>query len=204
MTASARRKSIRFALVFIPTFIILVWPFAFVGRGFRSLACRAVNGLIMNPPDQPDLARLVPDPAPGREWHATAAVWNQPGQFVAFNMDVDLHQVAYLPLMLFIALLVAGMVTLGRRRFPVHWQVLGVGLLLARSSLRFVLLSRQADNLPHRGPLDLFLQITNLSICAPLGMAYAFPLLLWFVLFRRALLEAWQGESAGHPGERSG
>ena len=39
--------------------------------------------------------------------------------------------------------------------------------------------------LPHESPLDIALQIANLSLGAPLGMAYAFPLLLWLALPKR-------------------
>ena len=183
------RKLLSFASVLVPAFVLVVWPFSFVGRGFRWLMCQGVNGVIMPPADAPDVARLLPDTNPGRDWHATAAVWNQPTGALVFKMDVDLHQSAYVPLALFIALSVAGRVTLGRRYFPIRLQLLGIALLIARSSLRYILIRRNADGLPHRAPVDLLLQIANLSLGAPLGMAYAFPLVLWLVLFRRAVTE---------------
>jgi hypothetical protein len=184
-----RRKLLRFGSILVPAFALMAWPFAFVGRGFRHFMCWGVNGLILNPADAPDVARLLPNLKPGRDWHATAAVWNQPTQILGFKMDVDLHQSAYLPLALFTALSVAGRATLGRRYFSIRLQLLGIALLVARSSLRYVLLRRNADGFPHRDPLDLLLQIANLSLGAPLGMAYAFPLILWIVLFRKAVAE---------------
>jgi hypothetical protein len=183
------RKLLHFASVLVPAFLLMAWPFCCVGRGFRWFMCWWVNGVIMHPTDAPDVARLLPDTKPGRDWHATAAVWNQPTQTLGLKMDVDLHQAAYVPLVLFVALSFAGRATLGRKYFPVRLQVLGIVLLVARSSLRYILLRRNADGLLHRAPFDLLLQIANLSLGAPLGMAYAFPLILWLVLFRRAVTE---------------
>ncbi len=183
-----RRKTLlRFALVFAAAATALAWPFPWTGRAFRAVLCPAVNAVIMNPQSAPDVARLLPDRAAGRDWHATAAVWNQPTQSLRFKMDVDFHQSTYLPLMLFLALTVAGAVCFGRKKFPIRHVALGLALLLSRSSLSFILLRRQADGLLHEGPLDVTLQIANLAIGAPLGMAYACPLILWLLLCRRAL-----------------
>lgn len=182
-----RRRWLRFALFLPPLLALLAWPLPLFGRGFRVFVCSGVNALVMNSDAEPDVARLLPDERAGREWHVTAAVWNRPGRFLRFQMDVDLHQSAYLPLMLFVSLVVAGGWAFGHAGFLVRRQLAGVVLLLARSSLRFILLSRQVDDLPHRGALDVVLQLANLSLGAPLAMAYAFPLLLWLLLFRRAL-----------------
>jgi hypothetical protein len=185
---------LRFTVLLTLLTTLLAWPFPWLGRAFRRAACSAVNEVILYAPDAPDVARLVPittNSSPGFDWRATLVVWNQPSQSIRFKMDVDLHHAAYVPLALFVALTFAGACTLGRREFPPLRILLGIALLLLRSSLSFVLLRRQADGLPHEAPLDIALQIANLAVGAPLGMAYAFPLLLWLFLFRRALHRRW-------------
>jgi hypothetical protein len=190
-----RRQWWIFGLVFAPLLALLGWPLPGTGRTFRALACESVNAFIMQAADAPDVARLLPDTRPGREWHATAAVWNQSGRALRFAMDVDLHQTVYLPLAVFVALVVAGRRAFGSQHFPLRRQVLGIAVLLARSSLRFVLLERQADGVAHRAPLDVLLQILNLSLAAPPGMAYVFPLLLAVGLFGDALSTTETAES---------
>jgi hypothetical protein len=185
MISVGRKRLLLFVGILLTAFTVLAWPVGAVGRVFRSVMCWGVNNLVMNPDHAPDVARLIPDPA--QDWHATAVVWNQASQSLRFSMGVDLHQTVYLPLALFLALVLAGAFTFGRKHFRAQFVLLGILLLLARSCLRYVLLRRQADGLPHRAMLDVLLQLTNLSLGAPLGMAYAFPLLLWLLLFRRGI-----------------
>ena len=106
------------------------------------------------------------------------------------KFDVDIHQALYLPLMVFAALMVASRATFGRRHFRVGREILGLALLVLRALLRFVLLERWTDGLAHDGPFDIFLQVIQLAVAAPRGMAVAFPLILWFLLSRKALLAA--------------
>jgi len=144
----------------------------------------------MNSTDEPGIARLMPDVRPDFEWHATAAVWSRSSKSLLFKMDVDIYQSAYLPFVVLAALILAGRWTFGRKRFPARLQLLGFALLLVRASLRYILLQRQSDGQPHDGAFDVLLQLANLSLGAPLGMAFAFPLIVWLLLFRKAFTEA--------------
>ncbi len=185
-----RRKLTCFALVLVPSLALLVWPFDFFGRGVRSAVCWSVNRWILGATVRQNPASLVPDSRPGFDWQAVEVVWDQPGQSVLAKLEVDLHQTLYLPVMVFAALLLAGRTTFGNRYFSYRLEILGLGLLVARSLLRFVLLGRWTDGLAHDGPFDLFLQVVQLGLAAPRGMAVAFPLILWLALSRKALRQA--------------
>jgi hypothetical protein len=133
---------------------------------------------------------LRPDERPGFDWQAVEVLWHQPSHSVAAAFHVDLHQTLYFPAMLFVALVVAGRVSLGSRYFSAGLELLGITALLARASLRYVLLDRWTNGLPHEAAVDAFLQTIQLSVAAPRGMAVAFPLILWFALSRRAIIAA--------------
>jgi hypothetical protein len=185
-----RRKLARFGLVLIASLALFAWPFGFIGQGVRSAVCRSVNRFILGSPDRQDVATLSPDPRPGFDWHAVEVVWNQPSQTVLARLDVDLHQTLYLPVMVFAALILAGRTTFGNRHFSYRLEVLGLAVLVGRALLRFVLLDRWTDGSVHYGPLDVCLHVLQLALAAPRGMAIAFPLILWLVLARKALLHA--------------
>jgi len=190
VTPVRRRRLARFALVLVPSLVLLAWPFGFVGRGVRSAVCWSVNHWILDATGRQDVASLWPDPRPGFNWQAVEVVWNRPSQSVLAKLEVDLHQTLYLPVMVFAALILAGRTTFGSRYFSYRLEILGFGLLVARALLRFVLLARWTDGLAHDGPFDMFLQVIQLALAAPRGMAVAFPLILWLVLSRKALLQA--------------
>ena len=190
MTPINRRKLTRFGLVLVPSLALLAWPFGFVGRGVRSAVCWSVNHWILGATGRHDLAYLAPHSRPGFDWQVAEVVWNQPSQSVLAKLDVDLHQTLYLPVMVFAALILAGRTTLGNRCFSYRLELFGFGLLVTRALLRFALLGRWTDGLAHDGPFDTFLQVVQLALAAPRGMAIAFPLILWLILSRRALLQA--------------
>jgi hypothetical protein len=190
VTPVRRKKLYRFALVLIPSLTLLAWPFGFVGRGVRSTVCWSVNRWILGATGRQNIASLSPDPRPGFDWQASEVVWNRPSQSVLAKLDVDLHQTLYLPVMVFAALILAGRTTFGNRYFSYRLEILGLGLLVARALLRFVLLGRWTDGLAHDGPLDMFLHVVQLALAAPRGMAVAFPLILWLLLSRKALIQA--------------
>jgi hypothetical protein len=148
------------------------------------VVCAAVNTLLVPPDTAADVMRLVPDSAPGRDWFATIAVWNQPGRFLRFTMGVDVQTLIHVPFALFFALVVATWWVWGRDRFPIRRLLLGGAGLIGQAGFRFVLLGRQADGLLHRGPVDLLLQTINQVLAAP-TMIYVAPLVLWWLLLRR-------------------
>ena len=88
----------------------------------------------------------------------------------------------------------ASRATFGNRHFRVNLEILGLLLLVLRALLRFVLLERWTDGLAHDGPFDMLLQVIQLAVAAPRGMAVAFPLILWFLLSRKALLAATEAK----------
>lgn len=190
MRPISRRKLARFALVLVSSLTLLAWPFGFVGRDVRSAVCWSVNRWILGATGRQDIASLSPDSRPGFDWQAVEVVWNQPSQSMLAKLEVDLHQTLYLPVMVFAALILAGRAAFGNRYFSNRLEILGFGLLVARALLRFVLLGRWTDGLAHDGPLDVFLHVVQLALAAPRGMALAFPLILWLVLSRKALLQA--------------
>jgi lipopolysaccharide export LptBFGC system permease protein LptF len=144
----------------------------------------------MTAKDTSDVPSLERDPRPGYDWYVTEVVWNRPTDSLRAKFDVDVHQTLYLPLMVFAALMVASRATFGNRHFRVRLETLGLALLVLRAMLRFYLLERWTDGLAHDGPFDMFLHVIQLAVAAPRGMAVAFPLILWFLLSRKALLAA--------------
>ncbi len=190
MTAGRRRRPLCFAVLLIPLLIIFAWPFDLVGRGYRSLVCNAINGSIMNSTLTAKVARLLPDPRPGPDWRAIVAVWNQTTRSIEERFPLDLHQLFYLPAAVFSALTLAGKWTWGGKR--VVWKLLiGVALFQLRPIPIFVARERAVVGVfQYDGAFDVFLVLFNRSLVAPLGMAYALPVLLWFGLFRRSIASA--------------
>jgi hypothetical protein len=186
----ARRRLLRFALVLVPSFALLAWPFPWVGRACATTLCWSVNKWIMTDKDTRDVPSLERDIRPGYEWHVAEVVWNRPTNSMRARFEVDFHQTLYLPIMLFVALSVAGRAAFGNKHFRLRLELLGLALLVARALLRFILLERWTDGQPHEGPFDMFLQLLQLAVAAPRGMAVAIPLLLWLLLSRRALIAA--------------
>jgi hypothetical protein len=178
------------------TLALLAWPFPFLGRGCGSVVCWGVNKWITTAKDTRDVASLERDTRPGHEWYVTEVVWHRPTHSLRAKFDVDIHQTLYLPLMVFAALMVASRATFGHRHFRVRLEILGFLLLVLRALLRFVLLERWTDGLAHDGPFDMFLHVIQLAVAAPRGMAVAFPLILWFLLSRKALLAATAAQKA--------
>jgi len=186
----ARGRLLRFGLVFVPSLVLLAWPFGFVGRAVTSAVCSGVNRGILNTRDRGAVPTLELDNRPGFEWQVVEVVRNRPGHFVLARFEVDLHQTLYLPIMVFVALILAGRISFGNRDFRWGLEVAGVALLVMRASLRFILLGRWTDGLAHDGAFDTFLHIAQLALAAPRGMAVALPLILWLLISRKAMLEA--------------
>ena len=173
-------------MLFIPLLAVLAWPVASVGRGYCSVICGARSVLAPPSAHARFVGRLVPDARPGREWHATAAVWDQTTRAIVAQFDVDVHQTFYLPMAVFIALTLAGRWSWGGKRVVVK-LLLGIVVLQLRGTLQFVDLERIVVDAPHARLSDVLLVLVNRSLVTPLSMAIAFPLLLWFGLFRRDL-----------------
>ena len=187
MRTFGRTKFARFAVLFVPLFVILAWPFAFVGRGFRSCVCSVANRFVLSSTQTDFVGQLLPDLRPGVEWHAMAAVFNRSTGSLAAGFDIDLHQIFYLPTMFFCALTLAGYWTWGGKHLVLK-LLAGFAIFQLRGSLQFVRLERLVVDVALARPLDVFLVIVNRSLVAPLGMAYALPLLLWFGLFHRSVI----------------
>lgn len=73
-----------------------------------GIAVARTNTLIMNASSDANVARVVPDAGPVRDWYAVAAIWNQTSKSLHLKMPVGLHQTVYLPLAVFLALPAAG------------------------------------------------------------------------------------------------
>jgi hypothetical protein len=176
----------RFAIAWLVLLAVAAWPFAFVGRGYRLLVGGAVNGLIFHSPTAPSVARLTPDARPDHAWYLKTTVSQRTTGKVEGQFDVDVYQAFYLPTAVFIALTLAGRLTLGGKR-AVLKLLLGIVLLQLRGWLRFIALERALSGISY-GPVDLLLLLANRSLVAPLAMAFVLPLILWFALFRRSLV----------------
>ena len=188
MTKLGGARFARFGLLFAPLLTILAWPFAFVGKAYRSLVCGAANRFVLSSAQTGHVGRMLPDLRPGREWHAIAAVFDQSTGAVEAQFDVDIHQIFYLPTAVFCALALAGYITWGGKRTAMK-LLLAVAFFQLRGALQFVRLERVVVDLAHARPLDVFLVVVNRSLVAPLGMAFALPLLLWLGLFRRSVVD---------------
>ena len=123
MIAIGERRLLRFAAIFLPLLSILAWPYPFLGRAYRFVVCRAINDMVMNSTDTPRVARLVPDPRTGFEWHGVVAVWDQNANSVQEQFPVDIHQTFYLPTVVFAVLTIAGKFTWGGRQVPLKLLV---------------------------------------------------------------------------------
>ena len=187
MTTFGRTRGARFAVLFVPLLIILAWPFALVGRGFRSCLCSVANRFVLSSTQTDFVGRLVPDVRPGVEWHAVAAVFKKSTGSLEAGFDVDLYQIFYLPTAVFCALTLAGFWTWGGKHMVLK-LLAGFAIFALRGSLQFVRLDRLVVDAALACPLDVFLVVVNRSLVAPLGMAFALPLLLWFGLFHRSVV----------------
>jgi hypothetical protein len=191
-----RRKQLRFLILFLCLFALLGWPYARLGRGYRLLVCRAVNALIMNSTQTTSVARLLPDERPGFEWHAVIAVWNQTAKALEAKFPIDLHQPFYLPTAAFVALTLAGQRAWGGKRVLLK-LLLGIILFQLRPLPIFLVRERAVVGVfQYDGLFDVLLVILNRSIIAPLGMAFALPLFVWFGLFRRSFVQFVQAKDA--------
>ena len=195
MLAAGRGRLFRFAVLFFSLLALLAWPFAPVGRGYRSLICGVANRLVLSSADTPYFGRLVPNPRSGLDWHVIAAVWNQSTQSVVAQFDIDVHQTFYLPIAVFCALTLAGKWTWGGKRVFLN-LLIGTMLFQLRGTLQFVYLERSIVDAAHAHLSDVLLVLVNRSLVTPLGTAYALPLILWFALFRRSILDV---QDAGYP-----
>ena len=191
MTVIGRRRILRFAGILIALIAFLGWPYSFVGRGYCSLVCKAVNSLLLDPTDSPRFAQLVPDERPGFEWEAISALRNQATKTVDSQFNVEIHHLFYLPTVVFVALTAAGKIAWGGRRIVVKLLV-GILLLHLRGSLPFVFLERVATGVARDGWVDRILVLANESLLGPLGMTFAIPLLTWFCFFHAALVRPRQ------------
>ncbi|MGB8299035.1 MAG: hypothetical protein WCG85_26690 [Polyangia bacterium] len=193
MLTTDKRRLLRFAVLFLLLFALLAWPFPFVGRGYRSFVSSAVDGLVFSSAHT-HVARLVPNQRPGFAWYLTTEVWNQVSKSVEAHFDVDVHHSFCLPTAVFIALTLAGKFTWGARRIVLK-LLIGILLLQLLGAVRFIALERSIAGIQF-GAVDLFLMLVNRSLAAPLGMAFAVPLILWFGLFRKSFLQAWDGSAS--------
>ena len=191
MTVIGRRNIFRFVGTLIALLAILGWPYSFVGRGYCSLVCKALNGLLLDPTDSPRFAQLVPDERPGFEWEAISALRDQATKAVDSRFNVEIHHLFYLPTVVLIALTAAGKIAWGGKRIVVKLLV-GILLLHLRGSLPFVFLERVATDVARDGWVDRILVLANESLLGPLGMTFAIPLLTWFCFFYAALIRPRQ------------
>ena len=191
MTAIGRRRILRFVGILVALIAILGWPYSFVGRGYCSLVCKAVNSLLLDSTDSPRFAQLVPDERPGFEWEAIAALRKQATKSVDSQFNIEVHHLFYLPTVVFVALTVAGKIAWGEKRVVAKLLV-GILLLHLRGSLPFAFLERVATDVVHDGWVDRMLVLANESLLGPLGMTFAIPLLLWFCFFHAALVRPRQ------------
>ena len=144
----------------------------------------------MNSTQTPKVARLVPDGRSGREWHAIVAVWNQSTRTVEERFPLDLHQLFYLPAAVFSALTLAGKWTWGGKQTLLK-LLIGITLFQLRPISIFIARERAVVGVfQYDGLFDVVLVLVNRSLVAPLGMAYALPLFLWFGLFRRFIVSS--------------
>jgi len=185
MSKPGTRAILRFALLFLVLFALLAWPFAFVGRGYRFAVGGAINGLILGERTNSAMVRLVPNQQPGFEWYLITTILSPTTGTVESQFDVDVYQAFCLPTAVFVALTLAGRYAWGGNRF-VSKLLVGILLFQVRGSLRFIALERAVAGIEY-GSVDLVLLLVNRSLVAPLGMAFALPLLLWFGLYRRSL-----------------
>ncbi len=102
-------------------------------------------------------------------------------------MPIDLRSLVFLPTAAFIALSIAVSLESVRE----HLLLLGVGLLILEPLLLALVTLPLLSFLGGTGPIRVFtlsrpvhavLQILYRALVAPPGMAYAVPLLLWWVL----------------------
>lgn len=189
MLATRGGKLLRFAVLFLPLLALLAWPFAPVGRGYRALICAIANRLVLSSGHPPYVGRLVPSPRSDLDWHVIAAVWNQTTRTVDAQFDIDVHQTFYLPTAVFCALTLAGGLTWGGKRVALK-LLIGIVLFQLRGTLQFVDLDRSIVDVAHARLSDVLLVLVNRSLVTPLGMAFALPLLLWFGLFRKSLVQS--------------
>jgi hypothetical protein len=188
MIKSGARTILRFSILFLVLFALLAWPFTFLGRGYRFAVGGAINALILGERNTSAMVRLVPNEQPGFEWYLITKILNPTTKSVESQFDVDVYQAFCLPTAVFAALTLAGRYTWGGQRVVLKLLV-GIFLLQLRGSLRFVALERALAGIEY-GFVDLVLLLLNRSLVAPLGMAFALPLLLWFGLSRRSLARA--------------
>ena len=186
MTAGKRRL-LRFGVPFLLLFLVLSWPFAFVGRGYRSLVCGAINAFVLKSTQTPRVARLVPDGRPDAEWHAIYVVWNQVEKSTEEQFDIDIHQLFYVPTAFFAALTLATRFAWSSKHM-VAKLILGLALFQLRAVLPFMAQERAVIGVADRGWFDPALLLVIQIVVKPLGMAYALPLFLWFGFFRRSVL----------------
>lgn len=191
--ASGGHKPLRFLILAMLLLTVFGWPFARIGSSYVSLVCRAVNGLVMNSTQTPMVARLVPDPRPGFEWSAIIAVWNQTTKSLEAKFPIDIHQLFYLPTVFFTALALSGRWACGNRRIFAK-LLLGIALFQLRPIPLFISRERAVVGVfQDNGLFDVLLVIASRSLVAPLSMAFALPLFLWFGLFRRCFVRPHDG-----------
>ena len=181
-TTTGKRQQVRFAALFFISFAVLAWPLSLHGRAYRFLVASAVNGVIFNSAASAGMARLVPNRRAGFEWYLTAAISSPSGPLAESQFDVDVYQAFCLPTAVFVALTLAGSSAPRGKRVLLK-LLSGILVLQLRGSVRFIALERALAGIDY-GAVDLVLLLVNRSLVAPLGMAFAFPLLLWIGLFR--------------------
>ena len=181
-TTTGKRPHLRFAALFFISFAVLAWPLSFHGRAYRFLVSSAVNGVVFTSAEPPGMARLVPDRRPGFEWYLTATIPRPSGPLAESHFDVDVYQAFCLPTAVLVALTLAGSSAPRGKRVLLK-LLSGILVLQLRGSVRFIALERALAGIDY-GSVDLVLLLVNRSLVAPLGMAFAFPLLLWIGLFR--------------------
>jgi len=183
MTFPTGREIRRFLMAFLPLMVVLAWPFAFIGRPYQALERGVVNSVILNSTTTPIVARLVKDPRPDHDWITVAAVWDQANKLFRDRIEIDIHQLFYLPTAVFLALVLAEKWRFGGRRTALK-LVLGILSFQVRGWVPFMALEQSITGANHSGASHLVLALVNKSLVAPLGMAYAMPLFWWLGLSR--------------------
>lgn len=190
--ASVRRSYLEFAFAFVCVFAGLSLPGRGVGPYYARVHAALGSALVEGREfDSGVKLRFEAEPAELAEhpWQATLVI-QPPAPRQEVRMPIELRSLLFLPLAAFIALGAA--VPLGSARRNLRLLLIGAPLL----ELVLLLLTALpiVSFLGGTGPIEVFtlsapvhalLQIPYRALVAPPGMAYAVPLLLWWVLVVR-------------------
>lgn len=177
-------------LGFLASFVAVFAGLALL-RGQESWFVRAhvaiANALLPASPRSGFALQFLPSPS--EAWQAILRVQSL-ASGPSIEIPIDLRMLVYLPLSAFVALVIAS--PLGSAR--AHLRVLIPGLLVLEPLLLLLVALPLLSFLGGTGPVQVLtlsrptlviLQLLYRALVAPLGMTYALPLLLWWILLGR-------------------